>query len=173
MGGRLKVPVRYAYLRIWGGNWVVPPFCSNYFVFQSYELSFSEIVCLLLIRSFPGSFMFGLISRWVPTTISKKIKNEITKSEPKKHISKMCGRMSPWVPQKSKDPGNRVFRSRQNWCPKRSSKSFLEKMLEHFVEAMKFQFIRKYEIHELIRRYAYSYFKCQDNFGENPIYRDF
>ena len=105
---------QYAYLRILSANSEVSRFCSNYFVFQSYELSFSEIVCLLLIRSFPGSFMLGLISRWVPTTISKNIKNEITKSEQKKHISKMCGRMSLWVPQESKDPGNRVFRSRQN-----------------------------------------------------------
>ena len=46
--------------------------------------------------------------------------------------------MSPWIPQKSKDPRNRVFRSRQNWCPKRSSTSFLEKKLEHFVERWNF-----------------------------------
>ena len=83
----------------------------------------------------------------------------------------MCGRMSPWVPQKSKDPGNRVFRSRQNWCPKRSSKSLLYFFLEHFVEAIKFQFIRKYEIHELIRRYAYSYFKVRaDQISDSGFY---
>ena len=33
-------------------------FCSNFFVFQSCELRFSEIFCQVLIRSFPGSFGF-------------------------------------------------------------------------------------------------------------------
>ena len=30
---------------------------SNFFDFQSYELRFSEKICLFLIRSFPGSFV--------------------------------------------------------------------------------------------------------------------
>ena len=32
--------------------------CSNFFVFQSYKLRFSEESCLILIRSFPVSFVF-------------------------------------------------------------------------------------------------------------------
>ena len=32
--------------------------CSNFFVFQSYELRFSGIFCLDLKRPFPGSFEF-------------------------------------------------------------------------------------------------------------------
>ena len=34
---------------------------SNFFVFQSYELRFSGKFCLVLIRSFPGSFVIGSI----------------------------------------------------------------------------------------------------------------
>ena len=40
-----------------GSSWFC--FCSNFFVFQSYELRFSEIFCPYLKRSFPGSFVFG------------------------------------------------------------------------------------------------------------------
>ena len=36
--------------------------CSNFFVFQSYVLRFSGFFCLDLKRSFPGSFVFLLIS---------------------------------------------------------------------------------------------------------------
>ena len=43
---------------------------SIFFVFQSYELRFSGLFCQVLIRSFPGSFVFGLISGGVPTTTS-------------------------------------------------------------------------------------------------------
>ena len=40
--------------------------CSNFFVFQNYELRFSEIFGLILIRSFPGSFMKKSVSGGVP-----------------------------------------------------------------------------------------------------------
>ena len=35
--------------------------CSNFFVFQIYELRFGQHICLILIHSFPGSF-------WCPST---------------------------------------------------------------------------------------------------------
>ena len=40
--------------------------CSNFFVFQSYELRFSGIFCPVLIRSFPGSFVKKSILSGVP-----------------------------------------------------------------------------------------------------------
>ena len=45
-------------------------FCSNFFVFQSYELRFSGKKCLVLIRSFPESFVFGSSLEGIPTTIA-------------------------------------------------------------------------------------------------------
>ena len=49
------------YLRFLGKKWRNSK-CSNFCVFQSYELRFWEEICLFIIRSFPGSFVFGLIS---------------------------------------------------------------------------------------------------------------
>ena len=43
-------------------------------VFQSYELTNSEIVCPVLIRSFPGSFVSGSPLEGILSIIPKKIK---------------------------------------------------------------------------------------------------
>ena len=47
------------------GHFYLTSIGSNFFVFQSYELRFSEIFFLDLKRSFPGSFAFGVASRVV------------------------------------------------------------------------------------------------------------
>mgnify|MGYP003718361629 CR=1 FL=1 len=58
--------------------------CSNFFVFQNYELRFSEIFCLVLIRSFPGSFAKNFIPcgpLWGTTVGIKRIFSKHTISQ--------------------------------------------------------------------------------------------
>ncbi len=60
--------------------------CSNFFVFQSYEPSFSGLFCLVVKRSFPVSYVFGsalrmvfyrcIITLWkIPTFLTSDVKN--------------------------------------------------------------------------------------------------
>ena len=44
--------------------------CSNFFVFQSYEIRFSGFFNQFLIRSFPESFCVNFISWKIPTITS-------------------------------------------------------------------------------------------------------
>ena len=84
-------------------------FCSNFFVFQSCELRFSGIFYRFPIRSFPGSFVFGLISGGVFAAIYKKIKNVNKKKWQNRIIFKMWGGVSLWVCQKLKRPRKSRF----------------------------------------------------------------
>ena len=58
MMGSVKgvLPVVNKKEQLYGYSCSFSKMCSNFFVFQSYELRFSEIFCLVLKRSFPGFF---------------------------------------------------------------------------------------------------------------------
>ena len=85
--------------------------CSNFFVFQSYVLRFSEIFCPYLKRPFPGSFVFGHISGGVPITYSKSFKKIQNKTL---HLLELVvGIPSRDEPRHGMSPGNERTRTRQ------------------------------------------------------------